>query len=207
MLAAVKAKPAAALKGAGLDGGCARRRFRSVGRDEKMSRPNQKMRWEEEQGGAGPASNPRGADATEDRSTLATGPRRRKAADQDAGLFPIPTVLARAGIALLRRQSRERREAARNSRSMARRRGTSAPALPGEREILQAPVFLSAPRYVSYPAGAVSGSREPSRHRKSRIVSAIRRRSRLPPPRRRDSIQQQLANSLRALPRAPRYIP
>ena len=49
-----------------------------------------------------------GADATEDRSTLATYQRRRKAADQDAGLCPIPTGLARAGIALLRQQARER---------------------------------------------------------------------------------------------------
>lgn len=36
------------LNRAGLDGGCARRRFRSAGRDEKMSRPNQKMGWEDE---------------------------------------------------------------------------------------------------------------------------------------------------------------
>lgn len=108
MLAAVKTKPAAALKGAGLDGRCARRRSRSAGRDEKMSRPNQKMGWEEEPGSAWPASDPRGANATEDRSTRATGQLRRKAADQDAGLFPIPAGLARQGIALLRQQSRER---------------------------------------------------------------------------------------------------
>ncbi len=47
--------------------------------------------------------------------------------------------------------------------------------------LLQAPVSVAAPTFVTYPRGAISGSREPSRPRKPRVVSAMRRRSRLPP--------------------------
>ena len=79
-------------------------------------------------------------------------------------------------------------------------RNRSALALPSQREILQAPGIVTAPGYVSYPAEAVSGSREPSRLRKSRVVSAGRRRSRLPPPRRRDSNQQQRAHQVTRTP-------
>ena len=60
-------------------------------------------------------------------------------------------------------------------------RNRSALALSSEREFLQAPVFVSAPRVLSYTRGASSGSREPSRRRNSRVVSASRLRSRLPP--------------------------
>ena len=146
MLAAVKTKPAAARKGAGLDGGCARRRSRSAGRDEKMTWPNQKMGWKEVSGGAGPASNPWGADAAEDRSTLAAGQRTRTAADQDAGPCPIPAGLARAGIALLRQQAREPRQAARNARSIARRRGTGVRSLRRASGKKYKPQFLYQPQ-------------------------------------------------------------
>ena len=165
-------------------------------------------RWNEVQQDAWSASNPRGADAAENRSTPATGQRRRKAADQDAGLFPIPAGLARPGIALFRQQSREPKEAARNARPIARRREIGSRALgQSARELLQAPVFVSAPTYVTYPRGAVSGSREPSRHRKPRVVSAGRLRSRLPPPRRRTSIQRNRALPCERRPDATSCMP
>lgn len=80
-------------------------------------------------------------------------------------------------------------------------RNMSALALPSERDLLQAPISVTAPRYVTVPRGAVSGSREPSRHPQSRVVSAVRLRSRLPPPRRRVSIRRQLHLLVQAHPR------
>ena len=101
-------------------------------------------------------SDPRGADAFGDRSAPATDARSKTSNPQLA----IDRASSRNRAALARGQS--------------------------ERELLQAPVSVTAPRYVTVPRGAVSGSREPSRHPQSRVVSAARRRSRLPPPRRRD---------------------
>ena len=166
-----------------------------------MFRPNQKMRWKAEPESAWPASNPRGAAAAEDRPTPATGQRAGGSISSKRGPASDPRGAGACGDRSAPATSpRKMRSNPHLAIDHASSRNRSALALSSERDLLQAPVSVTAPRYVIVPRGAASGSREPSRQRKSRIVSAGRRRTRLPPPRRRDIIRRQRAHQFTRTP-------